>query len=346
LLLFTLTVVVPSVYARPTATFIDGVQGEAITRQKDNVIYHGYRFLNPNGQPNHGHFMLFLHGLDSNLHGFEYSVKWAMALGFDCYSFNFRGHGNGDEKSVVLNYHDGDYRFRKMAEEDFPLFLEIAHEMSGQTGYVVGHSMGGMVPRASIALGLVDQSLIDGMVLIGSPPHFRNDSLGFLPAGLSQWVSTPIQSGRGDEMFSAFEKIETLNAFNPFYWMMQNTWAARAHTRAIPKDILRSFMDFRKEYPYEDVHLAMPALYVIGENDMLVRASDIVETATKQSGEAGYWTITLKGVGHLSLVAPGAIESYGATLKKFLTAPASLGPANSTHIRTAPESCTRLLLGA
>ena len=360
-------------FARDTSHFIPNLNALPLTIDADNVKIKGFRFLNKNGEPNHGKFVLFTHGLHSNLHEFEHMVRAKMAEGYDCYAFNFRGHGNSNEKSTVIDYHEGDYSFERMADTDFPAMLNLVRRMNGQKGFIIGHSMGGMVPRASIAKGLVDQSQIEGMVLLGSPPHFRNQ-FNLLPPSLLDRFLTGLYAGSGRDPFSiaaALHKYEAdldfMNMANPVYWLMKmgltkqwsilkdviealgfydGHWATRAMTNQIPKDIMRSFATYQTEYPYEDVKLAMPVLYIMGEKDILVKMEDIMETAKAQSKNSGYWFITLKGVGHLSLIAPAAFESYRESLRLFMDAPASIGPANLTHIENNLGFCSRLLLGA
>lgn len=359
-----------NVFAQESSHFITGVQGEHLIVEENGVRLHGYRFLNVNGQPNTGKFIVFTHGLHSNLHEFEHLVKEKMAQGYDCYAFNFRGHGNGSEESIVLNYQEGDYGFEKMAREDLPLIMKKVRSLSQQSGHIIGHSMGGMVPRAAVALGLLDTTDIDSFVLIGSPPHFRRQ-LPLLNSRLAQKLENHLQSGSGDErtglvdvIASIEDKIDILNTINPFYWMlkanllfhieliknfthtsglMDTQWAKRAATQRIPKDIWRSFAGFQKSYDYEHMTIPVPTLYLVGEQDLLVNKNDIEATAKVQSREAGFSLVNLKGVGHLSLVAPQALKFYRDILTDFLMNPKS--QANKERFNRKPSLCARWLLG-
>jgi pimeloyl-ACP methyl ester carboxylesterase len=360
-------------WARSAPEFIEGVRALPMTLRAGGAEIKGYRFLNAQGVPNTGKAILFTHGLHSNLHEFEPLIEEKMKLGYDCYAFNFRGHGNADEKSIVTDYHEGDYGFEKMAEEDFPAIVKAVREMNGGKIVIIGHSMGGMVPRASMALGLVGPNEIDSMVLIGSPPHFRS-KITALPFGVEKLLVRRILSGSGQEPFSIvdefhdFEKtMDMIYLVNPLYWLMKagldtqwtllkdifymlgihdSRWSDRSRTESIPKDIMRSFVRYQEHYPYEDMQIAVPTLYIVGDKDVLVKAKDVVETAQIQSKEAGYWFVTLKGVGHISLVAPAALRVYQEALQKFLDAPTSLGQANQTHLEGIPGFCERFLLGA
>jgi pimeloyl-ACP methyl ester carboxylesterase len=373
ILLFSLLCVCELTWARSAPDFIDGVQGIPLTVQAGGAQIKGYRFLNSTGVPNMGKAILFMHGVHSNLHEFELLIEEKMKLGYDCYAFNFRGHGNGVEKSIVGDYHEGDYGFQKMVEEDFPAIMKAVREMNGGKIVIIGHSMGGMVPRASMALGLVGSDEIDSMVLIGSPPHFRS-KITVLPFGVEKILIRRIMSGSGQDPFSVteefhnFEKtMDAINLINPLYWLMKvgldsqwtflkdvfyilgihdSRWSGRSRTESIPKDIMRSFVSFQENYPYEDMRISVPTLYIVGDKDVLVNAKDAVATAKLQSEEAGYWFVMLKGVGHISLVTPAALKIYRDALEKFLESPTSLGEPNQTFLEGVPGICERFLLGA
>ena len=153
-----------------TTVFARGLNFERLRLTAGDATLHGVRYLNTSGQPNAGKWIIFTHGLGSNFHEFEYLlIPLFMAAGYDCFAFNFRGHGNAGERSLVQNYTDGAYRLEKMAEEDFPAMVrEVQRLRGGQKGIIVGHSMGGMNPRAAFALGRVDQSQIESMVLLAA----------------------------------------------------------------------------------------------------------------------------------------------------------------------------------
>lgn len=371
------TATTSTAFAKTSVGFTKDILAQPMPIEEGNVRLQGYRFLNANGEPNTGDPVIIPHGLHSNLHEFEHLVKLLMSLGFDCFAFNSLGHGNGDEKSVVLDYHEGDYSFEALAITDFPLTVKAVYRLTGKKIHIIGHSMGGMIPRASMALGSVDQNMIKSMVLIGSPPHFRTKS-SLIPESVLKIIKNRIFSGSGQDKFSvldAFHDLETsmdlVNLINPAYWLAkfvletnwgllqdvvemlgvhESSWAARARTKFIPKDIMRSFANYQDHYPYEEVKLDVPTLYIMGDSDVLVKESDVVESAQVQSRQGGFWFYTLKGVGHLSLVAPPAIKLYSETLKKFLMAPESVGPANETHLKGRPSPsfniCRGILLGA
>lgn len=332
-----------SVLAEPAA--------ERVSLNGDNVRIEGVRFQNAEGGFNNGPWVLLTHGLHSNFHEFQHLVPILMAAGYDCYAFNFRGHGNGNERSHVLEYFEGGYELEHMAQTDLALMLEHIRNFNRHRGHIIGHSMGGMVPRAAIAMNSLDQSRLASMVLLGSPPHFRSQSL--MQKLLGPILESEVFRGAGNENMSlgrfgrALETIvDVMNLFNPVhYWIkgavedvMGHEWQRKAMTEFVPKDILRSFAKFTKQYPYEDVRLQVPALYIMGDRDVLVKDSDIVETAKVQSGTAGYWFMKLKGVGHLSLVASPVAVEYGRQLLQFLSHPEAIGPKNQTAIEFRPVS--------
>lgn len=333
------------------------ISAERMTLQGDNVQIEGVRYKNSEGQYNTGEWIYFPHGLDSNYHAFRYVIPILVEAGYDCYAFNFRGHGNGDERSKVLDYREGDYEMEQMAKIDLPLIIKKIQELNPNKGHIVGHSMGGMVPRAAIKLGTLDQSILKSIVLLGSPPHFR--SQGLIESLIAPLLQNSLFRGAGNEdvgmsgMSAALESmVDTLNILNPLYFLIKDSmtrikqWQRDAMSRVVPKDILRSFARFKSNYPYEDVTLDVPALYIMGDQDILVRSTDIVETAKVQSKDAGYWLMRLKGVGHLSLVAPPAIAQYAQELLRFLKNPHDIGQKNETTINYSRVPLCQALLVA
>jgi pimeloyl-ACP methyl ester carboxylesterase len=351
---------------------------EPVLVRGSNLALHGFRYLNSQGQYNSGPWIVFLHGLGSNLHEFEYVIPHFVEQGYDCFAFNWRGHGNGDEQSLVLNYHEGDYEFAKMVDEDFSLLLEFIRAKTKTDGFVFGHSMGGMVPRA--AFGRLTQGLarqVKAMVLLGSPPHFHSaEGLRRVldPFHLVYRLENFLLSGSGNDrievgrfMVSSSRTLDFLNFWNPGYWVAKSlykwlssgllkvgfdlrtpeevSWMRRAVTDRLPKDILRSFSRFSNgNYPYEAVSVPVPILHIVGDRDTLVLAKDVAEHAKRQSHTAGAWLVLMKGVGHMGLVGPRVFRGYEAYVQQFLTDPQQLGEPNKNFIEASPAPPCELLL--
>lgn len=315
-----------------------------------NAILKGFRYLNAKLKPNQGPRVLLVHGLNSNTHEFEGLLPFLLEQGFDCYAFNFRGHGNGSERSTVIEYEDGDYGFEPMVNEDFPEMLNFVRGAKREGVIVIGHSMGGMISRAALISKTVDVKDIQSLVLVGSPSHFENQKLiiEYFPLS-SRMASWMLNSGRGDEsvdLLGFVKTVEDLGSYFPGYVIAkkmlsplqdylfggislfenfgpEDTWIHNAVTRGIPKDIFRSFERFKSAngYPWKDKPIEVPALHILGRQDQLVLWRDVVESAAIQSKDAGYGLMVIDNVSHLDLVATKTIQTYWPTLLEFMTAP-------------------------
>lgn len=281
--------------------------------------------------------------------------------GFDSYAFNFPGHGNGKERSVVHSYQHGDYGFNKLVSEYFPAMVDYVSEGGRHKVTVIGHSMGGMVPRAALIDGTIRASDIESMVLLGSPAHFDQKTITET-FDLNYFGEQALARGRGDEPFNLTSNLidnDLKNAFVlwpfPLFWMAKGAMlpfklmelrgvivitnfiaedrVSKAVTDGTPKDIFRSFFAFKKDgYPYKDREVPVPILHIAGQLDGLAPWKDILASARVQSEKAGFWFIKLNGVSHVDLVATRVIKRYESQLLEFLKNPANLGEANRTHI--------------
>ncbi len=324
--------------------FSSGLAVEKIVLEADNLTIHGRRYLNENGQPNRGPKVLFTHGLTSNFHEFDGLAARLVRHGYDCYAFNFRGHGNGGERSTVGKYVPGAYAFDLMAEVDFPAMVDFVGNGGREEVTVIGHSMGGMVPRAALAEGFVAHDSISKIVLIGSPSTFDHAKMqweAFSPFALHE---LPLWLGAGDKpIFGAGLLTFGARIFgsipNPAIdWLTRgvvrsenfgahDTWREDAKSHDIPKDIFRSFARFRHEgFKYENSVLPVPALHILGSDDMLAPWREVVRTGLVQSKEAGAWFVLLNKVSHVDLVAEKPADAFEEVLLRFLDSPESLGP--------------------
>lgn len=309
------------------------------------AVLHGYRFAGKAGRANSGRPLLLTHGLNSNLHEFETLIPALTEAGYDCYAFNFRGHGNGTERSEITDYQEGDYDFEHMVQEDFPALIRHIQKNTRKKISVVGHSMGGMVPRAALISGTVPTSSIKSMVLLGSPAHFETKGFAIDGFGLDRLVELYAHSGSGKDSFDLFSMTSLLDRVGskiPGYgilkfWMdpltsgvgisrnfgEEDGWYHRAMSAQTPKDIYRSFLNFRKNgYSYRDEPVGVPVLHIVGLEDKLVPYQDVRATAPIQSADAGFWLIALEGISHLDLVASKALGSYRERMLDFLDMPA------------------------
>ncbi|MGZ3721312.1 MAG: alpha/beta hydrolase [Bdellovibrionales bacterium] len=359
-------------------TMARGLSTQKMIIEADNVNLQGYRFLNANGEPGTGKWVIFSHGLASNLHEFEYLIPVFLDAGYDCYAFNYRGHGNGEERSTVKVYHEGDYELEHMAREDVPAMVNAVQKIHPGKGIILGHSMGGMAPRGSFAHGLITSDQIEAMILLGSPPHFKStkadlyssDIFGILKV-FEGWLN--VGPGNADihierTKINIENTMDWLNLFSVTYWWskgvikslvrteihrafgsvgdltLSDNWLSRAMSASIPKDIMRSVARYtRTHYPYEDVKIPVPILHIMGGSDVLVKHQDIATHAMGQSEDAGYWLARVNGVGHLGLVSPKAIDSYHDVLFDFLRTEGDLGSSHKSYYEITPGYCAKLL---
>lgn len=342
---------------------------EPITLIEDGVEIHGVRILNPNGQPNvKGDPLILTHGLSSNWHEFEEIIPELMRGNKDVFAFNWRFHGNGAERSVDRGFRNGDDIFNEMALKDFPMMLD--HIMSVRPNrkiQLIGHSMGGMVPRASLILGTSSSEIIDKMVLIGSPAKFRDKQFPILERlGLKRFMRFHLNLG--NDLDPAYVKsdlrlIQRLSMLNPLYWLGGKAVVSnviRNHARAemgpvvdepgysdrtdsmitdrLPKKILREFDEFSRKYHYENIPIDdVQILHIAGEKDKLAPWKDIYEGAQIQSSKPGFWFILVRGIGHFGIVSKWTISRYIDDVFKFFDKPTSIGPKNKTFIQIDPD---------
>jgi pimeloyl-ACP methyl ester carboxylesterase len=312
---------------------------EKIALPAENVVLKGVHYLQPNGKSFRGQKVLLLHGLTSNFHGFQRYRELLVAHGYNVYAFNFRGHGNGTERSLVSRYQTGEYSFEQMAKIDFPAMLDYVSD--GEPVIVIGHSMGGMVPRASLALGFADKNKISRMVLVGSPSTFDHHSLA--PLSLIEmplWIGSGAGSIPGGGMLTYGAQILSVIR-NPLIELLTqgvvrvenfstaDGWLEAASSDLIPKDILRSFSRFRTGgFPQAEAELPVPALHILGSDDQLAPWREVINKAQIQSKDAGAWFVLLDRVSHLDLVAEKPLAAYKDILLSFLESPRGLGHKN------------------
>lgn len=313
---------------------------EKISLPAENVVLKGVHYLQPDGRRFRGPRILLLHGLTSNFHEFQRYRELLISRGYDVYAFNFRGHGNGIERSLVSNYQAGEYSFEQMAKVDFPAMLNYVSD--GEPVMVIGHSMGGMVPRASLAGGFADKNKISRLVLVGSPSTFDHYSL--IPTSLIElplWIGSGAGSIPGGGILNYGTQILSVMR-NPLLeilaqgvvrienFSMADGWLEAASSDLIPKDILRSFSRFRANgFPYANTELPVPALHILGSDDQLAPWREVINKAQIQSQNAGAWFVLLDRVSHLDLVAEKPLAAYKDILLSFLESPHNLGQRNS-----------------
>jgi pimeloyl-ACP methyl ester carboxylesterase len=355
-----------------------GFKAVPVTIRVNNAVLKGNHYVKKNGRRNQGTPILFVHGITLNLHEFDDMIRERMEAGDDVYAFNFRGHGNGRERSYVTDYQDGDYRFDRMVDEDFPAMINMIFKARNEPISVIGHSMGGMVSLASIGLGHV-AGKIRSEVAIAAPAQV----LGRINPENRFWrdyVSGLLNAGSGDAPINILAPLEAarfVNILNPFYPALEHlfmeyvagpslegialesnfdegfeNWADKAVSREVPTDIFRSFEDFGRPgrgYKYTGLKVHVPVLHVVaGHEDQLAKGAHIIRNARSQVSDPGHWLVDIDGASHVDLVSRKVSLLYSELVNHFIIDPYSLGPPNVTrfHFKVGAKNkaaCDRML---
>ncbi len=116
------------------------------TQTPDGVNLKGLRLANPGGKK-----ILLLHGFAENTRIFRELAYLLHAQGWDVYMFNFRGHGNGEQKSLhpKTSTHEktGLYSFEYWSSIDVPSMIDYVSSDPNEKIVVLGHSLGGAALR-------------------------------------------------------------------------------------------------------------------------------------------------------------------------------------------------------
>jgi|GEM_PF-3956606 len=108
--------------------------------------------------------ILLMHGYTNNWNGWHLIADQYRKAGLRVFIANWRGHGQGEHRSVVLNErfdtHDARYSFHNLATIDVPTVIDFAFELSGKQKVIYqSHSMGGMMANLAFAGVSLDENL-------------------------------------------------------------------------------------------------------------------------------------------------------------------------------------------
>lgn len=183
-IVFTLALVCLSIFARPASANPDLIPQ---TIEAEDFTLKGFNLSNPNGEN-----VILFHGLIENTRLWREIAYSLHAQGYNVWMFNFRGHGNGNQKSLVHNPKAGDYSYDHIALDDVNAIVEHVYEKTQKKMTLIGHSMGGMstlvytsgarwfdanknvIVQDSRREKWIAENRIDGLVTIGSPPDFKS----------------------------------------------------------------------------------------------------------------------------------------------------------------------------
>lgn len=152
----------------------------------DHVGLNYVELLDENDQEMSGPPILLMHGFTSNWNSFLYVADYYRARGFRVFVANWRGHGQGQTRSVILNKaFDGSdlrYGFENLPIYDVPTMIDAIYEKTGQKVIYQGHSMGGMMAHLAFAGLAFDHQ---GYVTVSSlrARDFEKKVAAFIPVG-------------------------------------------------------------------------------------------------------------------------------------------------------------------
>lgn len=152
----------------------------------DHVGLNYVELLDENDQEMSGPPILLMHGFTSNWNSFLFAANYYRNQGFRVFAANWRGHGQGQTRSVVLNKtFDGSdlrYGFENLPIYDVPTMIDAIYEKTGQKVIYQGHSMGGMMAHLAFA-GLTFDN--QGYVAVSSARarDFEKKVAAFIPVG-------------------------------------------------------------------------------------------------------------------------------------------------------------------
>lgn len=126
-------------------------------KTSDNVGLKVLELLGPGARPmNRARPIVLMHGYTNNWNGWHLIADHYRLAGLRVFIVNWRGHGQGEHRSVVLNErfdtHDERYSFHNLATIDVPAVIDFAYEISGKQKVIYqSHSMGGMMANLAFA---------------------------------------------------------------------------------------------------------------------------------------------------------------------------------------------------
>ncbi len=342
---------------------------------RPGLVWKGIRYRNPGFPP-----VLLIHGYSGNSRNWREMGYALYERGFDVWMPNLRGHGKGAHRSSAAGG-EGAYSFDAMAVEDFPALVDYVVANTGRKVALVAHSMGGIAARAYLAgvrldakgalvVDLARSRILAGekvsaLVLMGSPPHFRNCSTAIRlllksPGPVVEWFHSgvPIPDAHraptvpdtpklfGKIRHSAFSKIVgglTANAvargflnvtnFNPLTGELPRLLqkgVSKVHVDLV-RDIQR-WMNHgdvlsRQGFDFSKAEaIHVPMFFIAGEYDGLAPWQDVMDAAERHAAHGPTWKMLVRRTSHVDLIAgERAARLIAPWIAKFLANPFSLG---------------------
>lgn len=197
----------------------------------DHAQLKGVRFPNEGGQR-----VLLIHGFSENTNVFNDFALNLYKQGYDVFAFNFRGHGNDEQRSLVRGQKasqetkTGAYGFDRVITQDIPTMIDFVYD--GKPIMVIGHSLGGAASRLFLS-GVRDYgdgvhltkdsrklnkylNKVKSLTAIGSPTSFQKADFRFklwtkLPDSLTNLMLQPaMRKYLGEYIFASLTNLDNI----------------------------------------------------------------------------------------------------------------------------------------
>ncbi len=292
---------------------------ETVTR--DNATLKGVRWANE-GKPR----ILLVHGFSENTTVFQDLAVKLHEMGYDVFAFNFRGHGNEAQRSLVKGKNPnqetkiGTYSFDRVITQDIPAMIDYVYD--GKPIVTLGHSLGGSALRFFLS-GVRDYGKgatlesskklqeytlkVQTLINLGSPTSFQISDLRFkawkkLPTSLTNLALNPVmRKYLGQYIFSGLVNMDNIRDSERLF---------SEGFSIIPVDIIHdvrrwsdTIYSSRTGIQYEGLPLASGTNFfqVLGGTDNLVPLEEALREHKEYRITNNPKLIVMKNFGHVDL---------------------------------------------
>ena len=298
------------------------------TVTQDNAVLKGTRWVNE-GKPR----ILLVHGFSENTNIFFDLALSLQKAGYDVFAFNFRGHGNDHERSLVegakpkANHKNGAYGFDRVITQDMPAMIDFVYD--GKPIVVLGHSLGGASLRLFLS-GVRDYgeglyltrddrkldkylSKVKSLINVGTPTSFQKSDFRYriwtkLPDSLTNLMLQPImRKYLGEYVFSGLINMENIKnqdrLFAEGFSLIPADLIQDVQRWAVEKFQSRTyFSDDRVQYEGLKVPEKLKFFQIVGSKDHLVPPKEIINEHEEYRITEKPQVVLMKSFGHIDLV--------------------------------------------
>ena len=240
------------------------------------------------------------HGMSGFKERFLPFMKFMAEQGVVCVANDHRGHGGSVKNEKDLGYmYDGG---KEALIDDMRGVTEaISREYPGTPVFLLGHSMGSLAARV---YAREDDSMLDGLILCGSPGYTSMAPLGyfisaFLDAvGLGRWRPKLAYRMTSDLYNHDFESE------GPMAWIcsdphvrkdyIENPKCGFRFTVNANKVLMGLMIGAYNHSGHKAGKMDMPVIFLSGDDDPCTRGADGLDRAMAAMHEAGYGNIRKK----------------------------------------------------